>query len=223
MSRLVTKPTKWHMRTAKTQISLGIWVFAGRKCHFVCLVMRRLKCILLTTVNRPGTQLNLQNVMLTRRRLRSAYTFSLIRVTPWVAKEKLHADGTGLIKLCRDTGGSVSSLYYNTRVVREFLRQSSFCQKDWTLFNTTYIVIKCYIIYRKFPKYWDTKKIRFNHSKIWTMWLYHREMSPNDADGMANSADPDQTAPLWAVWSGSALLAQAYRYLSENLGSLRYN
>ena len=42
-------------------------------------------------------------------------------------------------------------------------------------------------------------------------------MSPNDADGMANSVDPDQTAP---VWSGSALFAQAY--LSKNLGSLRY-
>ena len=42
-------------------------------------------------------------------------------------------------------------------------------------------------------------------------------MSPNDADGMANSVDPDQTA----VWSGSALFAQAY--LSENLGSLRYS
>ena len=64
------------------------------------------------------------------------------------------------------------------------------------------------------------------------MWLYHRVMSPNDADGMANSADPDQTAPvansvdadqtapLGAVWSGSALFVQAY--LSENLGSLRY-
>ena len=46
--------------------------------------------------------------------------------------------------------------------------------------------------------------------KFWTMWLYHRVMSPNDADGMANSVDPDQTAPLGAVWSGSALFAQAY-------------
>ena len=48
-------------------------------------------------------------------------------------------------------------------------------------------------------------------------------MSPNDADGMANSVDTDQTAPrssLGAVWSGSALFARAY--LSENLGSLRY-
>ena len=67
--------------------------------------------------------------------------------------------------------------------------------------------------YRKFPKYSDTQKICCNHSKSWIMWLCHRVMSPNDADGMANSVDPDQTAP------GSALFAQAY--LSENLGSLR--
>ena len=79
-SRLLTKPTKWHVRPAKTQISLGIrpvwsepslsawrqlgslathwapsedsdqtgrmprliWVFAGRTCHFVGFVTRRL-------------------------------------------------------------------------------------------------------------------------------------------------------------------------------------
>ena len=46
-------------------------------------------------------------------------------------------------------------------------------------------------------------------------------MSPNDADGMTNSVDPDQTAPVGAVWSGSALFSQAY--LSENLGLLRYD
>ena len=53
------------------------------------------------------------------------------------------------------------------------------------------------------------------------MWLYYRVMSPNDADGMANSVDPDQTAPLRAVWSGSALFAQIC--LSENLRQLRYH
>ena len=47
--------------------------------------------------------------------------------------------------------------------------------------------------YRKFPKYLDTQNICCNHSKLWTMWLYHRVMSPNDADGMANSVDPDQS------------------------------
>ena len=50
------------------------------------------------------------------------------------------------------------------------------------------------------------------------MWLYHRVLCPTDADGMANSVDPDQTAALGSVWSGSALFAQAY--LSENLVSL---
>ena len=56
--------------------------------------------------------------------------------------------------------------------------------------------------YRKFPKYSDTQNICCNHSKMWTMWLYHRIMGPKDADGMATSVDPD----LGAVWSGSALL-----------------
>ena len=45
-------------------------------------------------------------------------------------------------------------------------------------------------------------------------------MHPKDAEEIANSVDPDQTAPVGALWSGSALFAQAY--LSENLGSLRY-
>ena len=30
------------------------------------------------------------------------------------------------------------------------------------------------------------------------MWLCHRGMSSNDADGMANSVDPDQTTPQGA-------------------------
>ena len=38
----------------------------------------------------------------------------------------------------------------------------------------------------------------------------------NSADPLANSADPDQTAPLGAVWSGSTLFAQTC--LSENVG-----
>ena len=30
------------------------------------------------------------------------------------------------------------------------------------------------------------------------MWLYHIVMGPKDAEGIANSVDPDQTAPLGA-------------------------
>ena len=90
--------------------------------------------------------------------------------------------------------------------------------KVWLPFSF-YELLKQKYMYRKFPKYSNTQKICCDHSKIWTMWLYHRVMSPKDADEMANSVDPDQTASLGAVWSGSALFAQAY--LSENLGSLR--
>ena len=43
-------------------------------------------------------------------------------------------------------------------------------------------------------------------------------MHPKDAEGIANSVHPEQTAP--AVWSGSALFAQTY--LSENFRKLRY-
>ena len=82
----------------------------------------------------------------------------------------------------------------------------TFQYQEWLLFFFLRTMF-----YRNDPKFSDTQNICCNHSKVWTMWLYHRLMSPNDADGMANSVDPDQTAPLGA---------QAH--LSENLGSLRY-
>ena len=46
-------------------------------------------------------------------------------------------------------------------------------------------------------------------------------MHPKDAEGIANSVDPDQTdlGLRGAVWSGSALFAQTC--LSKNLGILR--
>ena len=48
--------------------------------------------------------------------------------------------------------------------------------------------------------------------------MFHRVLRTKDSDGMANSVDPDQTAPLGAVWSGSTLIAQTS--LPENLRSL---
>ena len=45
-------------------------------------------------------------------------------------------------------------------------------------------------------------------------------MHQKDAEGIANSVDPDQTAPLGAVWSGSALFAQSC--LSENFWEFQY-
>ena len=43
-------------------------------------------------------------------------------------------------------------------------------------------------------------------------------MPPKDAEGIANSVDPNQTA-LGALWSGYVVFAQTC--LSESLGSLR--
>ena len=74
----------------------------------------------------------------------------------------------------------------------------------------------------KVPKFWDTRKCCCNHPKTGKKRFYHQVIHPIDADSIANSEDPDQTAPQTApqgaVWSGSALFAQTY--LSENLGSL---
>ena len=41
-------------------------------------------------------------------------------------------------------------------------------------------------------------------------------MCPNDAEGVANSVDPDQTAPLGAVSTGSTLSVYHQADLSEN-------
>ena len=74
--------------------------------------------------------------------------------------------------------------------------------------------------YRKVPKFSDARKLCCNLPKIQekspNIWVFRQK----DANRIANSEDPDQTAPLGAVWSGSALFAQTY--LSEIFGSLRY-
>ena len=54
---------------------------------------------------------------------------------------------------------------------------------------------------------WRLEK-RLNYPKSGKMWLYHREMSPKDADGMANSVGCSSGL-------GSTLFAQTC--LSENL------
>ena len=46
-------------------------------------------------------------------------------------------------------------------------------------------------------------------------------MHPKDADWMANSVDPDQTASSEAVWSWSALFDETY--LSQYIEFLRYD
>ena len=78
----------------------------------------------------------------------------------------------------------------------------------------------CFFIYRKTPKNSDTQKFCGNHPKCSTRWPFHKVMGPKAVDGMANSVDPDLTAPLGTVLSGSTLFPKTC--LSENLGPLRH-
>ena len=49
--------------------------------------------------------------------------------------------------------------------------------------------------YPKVPKFWDTRKICCNHPKTGKKRFYHPVMHPKDADSIANSEGPGQTAP----------------------------
>ena len=52
------------------------------------------------------------------------------------------------------------------------------------------------ITYFKSPKISDNQNVCCNYLKIQTRRYFHREMCPIiGTDGMANSVDPDQTAP----------------------------
>ena len=44
------------------------------------------------------------------------------------------------------------------------------------------------------------------------MWLYHRVMSPNDSDGMANSVDPDRVCTVCPDLSAGKLITVILHY-----------
>ena len=58
-----------------------------------------------------------------------------------------------------------------------------------------------HLTYCKNPKNSDTRKKCCKYPEIGTVSFYHIRvvMDPKDTDRMANSVDPDQTAPLGAV------------------------
>ena len=56
-------------------------------------------------------------------------------------------------------------------------------------------------IYRKVAKFSDARKLRCNLPKIQTKWS-NLSIRKKDANGIANSEDPDQTAPLGSlIWA----------------------
>ena len=54
-------------------------------------------------------------------------------------------------------------------------------------------------MYRKNPKISDTRKFAVLTLRVEQVGLSLRVMHPKDAEEIANSVDPDQTAPLGAV------------------------
>ena len=84
------------------------------------------------------------------------------------------------------------------------------------LSSNTHFICSSTTTYRKVPKFSDARKLCCKLPKVQEkrpkLWVFRQK----DANSIANSEDPDQTAPL----SGSALFAQTC--LSEDLGSLRY-
>ena len=74
--------------------------------------------------------------------------------------------------------------------------------------------------YRKNSKIWDTSNNFHNCPKNRKVLSNIALMHPKDADGMAHSVDPDQTASSEAVGSWSALFAETY--LSQYIEFVRY-
>ena len=54
-------------------------------------------------------------------------------------------------------------------------------------------------VYRKVPKFWDPRNVCCNLPKIQTKRPSRKIFCQNGADGIANSEDTDQTAPIGAV------------------------
>ena len=69
--------------------------------------------------------------------------------------------------------------------------------------------------YGKVPKFSDARKFCCNQPKIQTKRPNLRVFGQKDANGIANSVDPDQTAPRGA---SSQCWVFTQTYMSENLG-----
>ena len=67
------------------------------------------------------------------------------------------------------------------------------------LYITNTLVVLLEKSYRKVPKFSDARKLCCNLPKIQTKRPNFRGFPKTDANGTANSEDPDQTAPLGAV------------------------
>ena len=198
MSHLMTKPTKWSMHQAKTQISLGIcpvwpessqcaqwvaedpliapslsWVFAGHKVHVVGFVMRRLILFWLF-------KLGFGHVTLTK-----TFWANLVFSIWWAVSEAGWLDAMIYLWYLATIASEVHMPY---RVKRESLLLADsqvfpeifhICLPSWLAkFEMSEIILK------------DHKTSLQNKTKS----QYRNDPKFLDRYAWANSADPDQTA-----------------------------
>ena len=89
----------------------------------------------------------------------------------------------------QDQGPTSGAFYCEDLVMKKFLRLSSFPAESG----------RAVVYYHKIPKFSDARKHCCNLPKIQTKMLNLREFHQKGENGIANSEDPDQTAPLGAV------------------------
>ena len=108
----------------------------------------------------------------------------------------------------------------NSPMFKNFCEQRLCSQKILKIGLFMFLHVSLVSYYRKNSKIWDTSNNCHNCPKIGKVWCNIALMHSKEADAMANSVDPDQTASSEAVWSWSALFAETY--LSQYIEFLRY-
>ena len=95
------------------------------------------------------------------------------------------------IEFCELVWKRFLTLHHFSYALFEFFVISLITLQLWRLIN--YPTKKGRQCIRHSDTHSDTQKICCNPPKVQLKWLYHRVMHPKDADGLANSVDPDQT------------------------------
>ena len=137
-------------------------------------------------------------------------------------KQHLHTITSKLIKLhilkCHSNAPRDYKMSQNWHYVRVMtsgfptVNSRIYCSEVLTLSNQMSLIFANALEYLMNTHYWvivwpsiyhtvkflnsRTPKNCCNYHKTSTIWIYHRVMIAKDADGMANSADPDQTVLL---------------------------
>ena len=160
----MTKPTKWHVLPAKTQISLGIRPVWSES---LLSAWRKIGSLATHWVHSEDSD---QTGWMPRLIWVFAGRTVILLVSSW--------GGSYLGSECRPRSDCSS----RSCLIRLF----TVCLSDCIFWMHR---VKPH--YRRNPKNLDIQKICCHHPKIWTTRLYHTVMLLKDADWIANSVDPD--------------------------------